>query len=226
MPELHVLRVFVGDDGTEGNALGVFLDGGAVPERRRQAIATDLGFSETVYVEDRSRGTVRIFTPGAELQFAGHPLVGTSWLLARESTPVDVLRTGAGDVVTWTEGDLTWIRGRDEWCPPFELRQLDAPSEVNALEAPPAGAGGDLVDWWAWTDESHGEIRSRVFAPDVGISEDQATGSAALRLGHALGRPLLIRQGRGSVLHVRPGPDGTVEVGGRTVFDERRDYEV
>jgi len=86
MAELHVLRVFVAPGGSGGNPLGVFLDGGAVPEGRRQAVAADLGFSETVFVDDPSAGRVRIFTPAAELPFAGHPLVGTSWLLARERT--------------------------------------------------------------------------------------------------------------------------------------------
>ena len=73
MAELHVLRVFVAPSGTGGNPLGVFLDGPAVPEERRQAIATDLGFSETVFVDDPPTGAVRIFTPAGELPFAGHP---------------------------------------------------------------------------------------------------------------------------------------------------------
>ena len=46
MATLHVLRVFTGATGTHGNPLGVFLDGGDVPETRRQAVARDLGFAE------------------------------------------------------------------------------------------------------------------------------------------------------------------------------------
>ena len=72
MAELHVLRVFVAPEGTGGNLLGVFLDGPAVPTGRRQAVATDLGFSETVFVDDPAKGAVRIFTPDGELPFAGH----------------------------------------------------------------------------------------------------------------------------------------------------------
>jgi predicted PhzF superfamily epimerase YddE/YHI9 len=49
---------------------------------------------------------------------------------------------------------------------------------------------------------------------DIGIGEDEATGAAAVMMGGLLGRPLEINQGVGSVLQVRPGPDGTVEVGG------------
>ncbi|MET0834529.1 MAG: PhzF family phenazine biosynthesis protein [Actinomycetota bacterium] len=225
MAELHVLRVFVAPEGTGGNPLGVFLDGAAVPEGRRQAIATDLGFSETVFVDDSSAGAVRIFTPAAELPFAGHPLVGTSWLLARERTAVAVLRPPAGEVPTFLDTDgVTWIRGRAEWAPEMSLRQLAGPEQVDALDGGPDGL--DFADCWAWEDEAAGLVRSRVFAPRYGIAEDEATGAAAVRLVSQLGRPVTIRQGAGSLLRARPGPDGTAEVGGEVVLDEARDYPV
>jgi PhzF family phenazine biosynthesis protein len=92
MPELHILRVFTAEDGSGGNLLGVFLDGTAVPRAGRQAVAAKLGFSETVFVDDAVNGQLQIFTPAVELPFAGHPLVGTAWLLAREREPVQILR--------------------------------------------------------------------------------------------------------------------------------------
>jgi predicted PhzF superfamily epimerase YddE/YHI9 len=225
MAELHVLRVFVAPDGTGGNPLGVFLDGPAVPTGRRQAIATDLGFSETVFVDDPAKGAVRIFTPADELPFAGHPLVGTSWLLARDRTAVAVLRPPAGEVPTFLDDDgVTWIRGRAEWAPEMAFRQLAGPAEVDALDGAPDGLG--FADCWAWEDEAAGRIRSRVFAPRYGIAEDEATGAAAVRLVSRLGRPITIRQGAGSLLRARPGPDGTAEVGGEVVLHERRDHPV
>jgi predicted PhzF superfamily epimerase YddE/YHI9 len=225
MAELHVLRVFVAPDGTGGNPLGVFLGGAAVPERRRQAVATDLGFSETVFVDDPASGGVRIFTPAAELPFAGHPLVGTSWLLARERTAVAVLRPPAGEVPTFLDGDgVTWIRGRAEWAPEMEFRQLGDAGQVDALAGAPDGLG--FVDCWAWEDEAAGRVRARVFAARYGIAEDEATGAAAVRLVGRLGRPLTIRQGAGSLLRARPGPGGTAEVGGEVALDRVRDYPV
>jgi predicted PhzF superfamily epimerase YddE/YHI9 len=168
---------------------------------------------------------VRIFTPAAELPFAGHPLVGTSWLLARERTAVAVLRPPAGEVPTFLDGDgVTWIRGRPEWAPEMEFRQLAGSGEVEALAGAPEGLG--FVDCWAWEDEAAGRIRSRVFAPSYGIAEDEATGAAAVRLVSQLGRPVTIRQGAGSVLYARPGPGGTAEVGGGVVLEEVRDYPV
>ncbi len=109
---LHTLLVFLGPDGAGGNPLGVVLEGADVPPARRQAMAADLGFSETVFVDDRESGELRIHTPTVELPLAGHPLVGTAWLLAHAGTPVDTLRPPAGEVPTWSEGGLTWILGR------------------------------------------------------------------------------------------------------------------
>ena len=57
------------------------------------------------------------------------------------------------------------------------------------------------------------------------IDEDEATGAAAVRMGEMLGRPLEIHQGKGSVIHVRPGPDGTVEIGGRVVDRGEQSYD-
>ena len=222
MSRLHVVKVFVGEDGGGGNPLGVFLNGGEVPERDRQAVAADLGFSETVFVDDPERGVLRIFTPRTELPFAGHPLVGTAWLLAQEGPGATVLRPPAGEVPVRFEGDLTFITGRPGWAPGFEHVRLDSPQEVGALTGPPEGH--DLVGVWAWEDEEAGRVRVRVFAPRVGVEEDEATGAHAVRLAALLGREIVIRQGEGSLILAEPGPDGTVEIGGRTEPVETREY--
>lgn len=222
MSELHVLRVFVNEDGEWGNRLGVFLDGEAVPEAERQRVAAGLGFSETVFVDDRDTGRVRIHTPEVELPFAGHPTVGTAWLLARLGTPVERLRPPAGDVGVRVENGEAWVEARPEWVPPFEYRQLASPAEVRALEGPPGGAGN--VYAWAWIDEAAGTIRARSFVPEAGIAEDEATGSAALALCTVLERPIAVHQGHGSLLLARPTADGCAEVGGRVHLDEVRDW--
>jgi predicted PhzF superfamily epimerase YddE/YHI9 len=206
--ELHVLRVFVDGEDRHGNPLGVVQDGASVPADERQPLAAELGYSETVFVDDADRGEIRIFTPGAEVDFAGHPSVGTAWLLE-----CDTLRPPAGEVPVRRDGELTWIAGRPEWGPPFEHAELGSPEEVEAYEPPASG----LSAVWAW--EGDGAVRSRVFPVDIGIAEDEATGAAAVRLGALLGQELVIRQGEGSLIHVRPRGDGVVEVGGRVVLD-------
>jgi predicted PhzF superfamily epimerase YddE/YHI9 len=81
---------------------------------------------------------------------------------------------------------------------------------------------GDVPTWV----EDAGLVRSRVFAPGVGIAEDEATGAAAVRLVTQLERPVTIAQGRGSVIHARPGPDGSAEIGGGCVLDDLRPFAV
>ena len=223
MAELHILKVFVGDEGVGGNPLGVFLEGGEVPENERQRIAADLGFSETVFVDDSGTGDLRIFTPETELPFAGHPLVGTAWLLAKERSAVEVLRPPAGEVLVRIEGDIAFITGRPEWAPEFEHLELESPTQVEMLDGPPEGK--DLVGVWAWEDKPSGYLRARVFAPRLGVEEDEATGAHAVRLAARLGQEILIRQGEGSLISAQPKEDGTVEIGGLVQLSETREYE-
>jgi len=224
MSRLHLLRVFCAEDGSGGNPLAVFLDGQEVPETARQGVAADLGLSETVFVDDAERGEIRIFTPTVELGFAGHPTVGASWLLAGERAPVDALRPPAGEVAVRYENGMSFVQGRPEWPPTYEWEQLRSPEAVEALDGPPRGH--DLIGGWAWIDESAGVLRSRVFPVRIGVPEDEATGAAAVQLGGLLARPIDIRQGRGSRILARPVADGYVEIGGRSVLDEVREYEV
>jgi predicted PhzF superfamily epimerase YddE/YHI9 len=217
MPTLHLLRVFCSEDGSEGNPLGVFLQGAEVPPERRQAVAADLGLSEIVFVDDSARGEIRIFTPTVELDFAGHPSVGTAWLLER----ADVLRPPAGQLAVRRDGETVHVATRPEWGPPWQFAELASPQEVDELDGPPDGH--DLTMAWAWIDREAGTIRARAFPVRIGIAEDEATGSAAAKLCALLERPIDIRQGRGSRILARPA-DGLVEIGGRSVLDQVRDY--
>jgi predicted PhzF superfamily epimerase YddE/YHI9 len=219
---LHLLRVFCDEHGAGGNPLAVFLEGAEVPAPARQAVAADLGLSETVFVDDAERGELRIFSPAMEMPFAGHPTVGTAWLLAAERAPVPSLRVPAGEPRVRYEGGATFVAARPEWSPEFAWERLDSPADVEGLSGPPRGH--DHIGAWAWIDEHAGTVRARVFPLRYGIAEDEATGSAAMILCSRLGRELEIRQGRGSRIRVRPLDGGYVEVGGASALDEVRDY--
>lgn len=213
--EVRVPRVFCGPGGSHGNPLGVVLDGPSVPADDRQALARHLAYSETVFVDDAARGRIAIYTPEVELPFAGHPSVGTAWMLHREGYEIDVLRPPAGDVPVRRDGETTWVAAKPEWCPDWEFRQFGTPADVDEL---PVAADGFRY-CWAWIDESAGLVRARSFVAEVGVGEDEATGSAALPLAARLGRAIEVRQGRGSVIHARPVADGFVEIGGLVVED-------
>jgi predicted PhzF superfamily epimerase YddE/YHI9 len=205
-----------------GNLLGVFLDGGEVSEERRQEVAAELGFSETVFVDDAAGGRIRIFTPGLELSFAGHPSVGTAWLLGKEREPVESLRPPAGEVAVRVDGGRTFVAARPEWGPDWTLVQLADAMAVEEVAGPPGGER--LACIWAWVDEGEGTVRVRCFSLDDGVGEDEATGSAAICLAAALARDIEILQGRGSRLDARHLGEGRAEVGGRVVLDEVREF--
>jgi trans-2,3-dihydro-3-hydroxyanthranilate isomerase len=70
----------------EGNPLAVFLSGQGFSTARMQAIAREMNLSETTFLFPGGRGAdarVRIFTPRAELPFAGHPTLGTAFVVAQ-----------------------------------------------------------------------------------------------------------------------------------------------
>jgi len=79
-----VVDVFT-DRPLQGNALAVFTDARGLDEETMQALALELGLSETAFVLPPERGgtaRLRIFTPRSELPFAGHPVLGAAWVLA------------------------------------------------------------------------------------------------------------------------------------------------
>ena len=88
-----------------GNQLAVFTDARGLDAGTMQALALEIGFSETVFVlppEQGGTARMRIFNPKAEMQFAGHPVLGTAFVLAAPlQRGVIELETGAG-IVTVT----------------------------------------------------------------------------------------------------------------------------
>ena len=83
-----------------GNQLAVFTDARQIPEEQLQPLARELNFSETVFVYPPAQGghaRMRIFTPTVEVPFAGHPTLGTAFVLGGPLQLVEIrLETGAG----------------------------------------------------------------------------------------------------------------------------------
>jgi trans-2,3-dihydro-3-hydroxyanthranilate isomerase len=85
-----------------GNGLAVFTDAREIPEEQLQRLARELNLSETVFVypaEADGHARIRIFTPTAELPFAGHPTLGTAFVLGGPLQLQEIkLETGVGVV--------------------------------------------------------------------------------------------------------------------------------
>jgi predicted PhzF superfamily epimerase YddE/YHI9 len=219
--DVTVLRVFTDAAGNFGNPLGV-VDAAAVPPEERQGLAAELGYSETIFVELPPPGAttaqVRIFTPVAEMPFAGHPTVGASWWLQSQGTPVNTLQVPAGIVQVDYDGDLTAVNARSEWAPEFAIHELDSLDDLAAAD--PDDFDDEIKHYlWTWIDRPAGALRSRMFAPSLGIREDEATGAAAVRITDYLSRDLVITQGEGSQIETRWSPEGWVRVAGRVIDD-------
>jgi trans-2,3-dihydro-3-hydroxyanthranilate isomerase len=132
----------------EGNQLGVFLDGQPFSSEEMQRLAREMNFAETIFVltpESGGDARVRIFTPGVELPFAGHPVLGAAFVVGTASgSETVVIETGAGPVpVELERADGRIVFGRMQqpiptW-EPFDrqaelLSALGAPSSALPIE--------------------------------------------------------------------------------------------
>jgi predicted PhzF superfamily epimerase YddE/YHI9 len=219
--DVTVLRVFTDPERNFGNPLGV-VDASQVEPSGRQDLAAQLGYSETIFVDLPTAGATTahatIHTPRTEIPFAGHPTVGASWWLREQGMPINTLQVPAGIVQVSRYKDLTAISARAEWAPEFAVHDLDSLDAL--LSADPADFPDDIAHYlWTWTDRSAGSLRARMFASNLGVPEDEATGSAAMRITDYLSRDLRITQGKGSVIETTWSPDGWVRVAGRVVND-------
>jgi trans-2,3-dihydro-3-hydroxyanthranilate isomerase len=97
------------DTPLQGNQLAVFTDAREIPDDLLQPLAKEIGFSETVFVyrpEAGGHARMRIFTPAAEIPFAGHPTLGTAFVLAAPLQLGEIrLETGSGIVAVRLDRD-------------------------------------------------------------------------------------------------------------------------
>lgn len=252
MRHCYVLRVFT-RDGEGGNHLGVVTDVSGLTDDAMQATAADLGFSETIYIDWRNLGVphVRIFTPAQELPFAGHPLVGASYVL-HELGPggTEELECGIGRVRIGMDPERAWFETTLDQpvrvVPPSHgaraANVVDMPIPYTLLEF---GLGHEIeeldaeADWpgmcYAWAATGENSVKARFFARDAGVVEDPATGSAATALAAVLQSRGQLANGRTIYQGEEVGfpsqidvawADGRVKIIGSVAKDEVRELDV
>ena len=127
--DLTIVDVFA-ERPLAGNQLAVVRNPGALSDAEMQAIAREMNFSETTFVtrEGAGEADVRIFTPVRELPFAGHPTLGTAWVLSG-GTGTCTLKLGAGSVPVAFEDGIGWMTP-----PPVTLgEQFDATRAADLI---------------------------------------------------------------------------------------------
>jgi len=220
----YIVDVFA-EEKYAGNQLAVVRGGAGLPDAALGKIALEMNYSETTFVlsEEEAGGgyDVRIFTPGGEVPFAGHPTLGTAYVIRHEilAEPVDrvTLNLKAGKIPV-TFGEVLWM----SQLPPAFGATLDHAPAARALNLEKADLDDrfpiqevstglpalvvplrDLdalqrckVDWERYVelagpgknvyvfcpephDDGPGNLSARMFANDLGVPEDPATGSAA-----------------------------------------------
>jgi len=228
MRDCTIVRVFTrGPLG--GNHLGVVTDLAGLDTPAMHGIAAELGFSETTFIEPQPDGIplVRIFTPVDELPFAGHPLVGSAWVLGQQKTGPTNLRCGIGDVGVRREGEAVWVdapmsgkvvdasdvpgylergsiqrvidAGRVMIPKEYVIGRLATFDEVAGLE-PDMDVMAEVFGVLVYARDGKKTL-ARFFAPGTGVDEDPATGSAAV----ALATLLSARDEESGALAIRQG---------------------
>lgn len=290
---LHTLDVFT-DRRFGGNPLAVLLDADELDARRMQMIARELNLSETVFVlkpqNPAHSAKIRIFTPGRELSFAGHPTIGTAILLAELRAPavngerdaiialeqaIGTVRVGvrlkAGQA-PFAEFDapklpekagtlaardrladalgllpreigfenhtaLRFCAGNTFAYVPVTGLEAIAKARVNGVHWATTFPDGEVDGVYLYTRQcvhKGSAFHARMFAPQLGVPEDPATGAAAvgfagvvnefddlpdgahkrlIEQGHEMGRPSTIAL----TLIVEGGRLETARIGGNAV---------
>ena len=272
----YIVDVFA-EEKYAGNQLAVVRGGVDLSDESLGRIALEMNYSETAFVladEETDGGfDVRIFTPGMEVPFAGHPTLGTAYVIRHEilGRPAEhvTLNLEAGKFPV-TFGEVLWMRQLpptfgarfdaaqmalainlektdiDDRFPVQEvstglpalivpLRDLDALKRCRVDWERYAEVVGPGMNLYVFCPEPHedgpGDLSARMFADDLGVPEDPATGSAAGCLAGYLAEhryfgadPVDVRVEQGyeirrpSLLYLRAkreGDETTVHVGGK-----------
>ena len=242
MPRVYAIYDVFTNEWLAGIPLAVVFDGAGLGDARMQALAREFNLSETAFVlpaeNPAHSARLRIFTPGRELPFAGHPTVGAAVALAERQH-----RGEAADLVSVLEENVGPVRcavrlerqspGFAEFDLPRQSEQLQAKMDPQAIADAFCISASDLgfenhhpsvwsagvafamvpvkdmgvaeaiaFDPGRWTAmagatlsayiycrggrDHRANFHARMFAPDMGISEDPATGSAVAAMSGAI----------------------------------------
>ena len=126
-----------------GNQLAVFLDAENLSDANMQKIAREINFAESTFITklspENNTAEIRIFTPEYEMKFAGHPIIGTSWVLINkifENQPQNiVLSVPIGEIPVNQSGDLVWLQAaQPEFMDTFSTEDFSSFSNLSSSD--------------------------------------------------------------------------------------------
>lgn len=216
MDQMRIAHVFVNETREFGNPLGIIVDEKNLIDRNsRQHITLESGFSEVVFINNIQKRDISIFSPYREIPFAGHAVVGTVFYLTTEYQLLVTSLISMGKTIeAWVDGNLTWVRGELAITPPWNFEEIENAHKVDQISAKDKAFKKHTMVW-SWIDKDKNLVRARTFAPDWGISEDEANGSGSMQLAIKLNTDLVVNHGKGSIIYARPSSKkGYADLGG------------
>ena len=123
-----------------GNQLSVFSGADSLTDKQMQEIARETNFAESTFIteldSENNSATIRIFTPEHEMKFAGHPIIGTSWVLINkifEHQPEKItLSVPIGEISVNQSGDLVWLQAaQPEFLNTFSVEDFESFSNLS-----------------------------------------------------------------------------------------------
>ncbi|MCC9019095.1 PhzF family phenazine biosynthesis protein [Flavobacterium lipolyticum] len=113
----YIVDVFA-DKKYAGNQLAVFTEAENLSTEEMQEMAREINFAESTFItkldREKNKAEIRIFTPAHEMQFAGHPIIGTSWVLINkifDNSPENItLEVPIGAIPIHQSEDLIWLK--------------------------------------------------------------------------------------------------------------------
>jgi predicted PhzF superfamily epimerase YddE/YHI9 len=218
MIDVHILKVFCDANNDFGDIASVVVDEGKkISADDRQAMARTLATGETIFIDNLASPSITVMHSQGEIDFAGVGVLGAAWLLSKlGDEPTQIIHGRGGDIRTWQNGGMIWVRADTAKMPQWNYKQLASAAEVERIKLQ------ETLDLehtmaWAWIDEAKGHIRARTFAADWDIPEAMGNGSGAMLLAQKLNRDIELRHGQGSVIFASPAPNDQADIGGRII---------
>ncbi|SRR6266540_5076346 len=170
----YMLRVFTDGQGKFGDAASVVIDEGRhISDSERQGMAHELNTGETIFINNIASANISVIHPQGEIDFAGVGVLAVACLLTKlRDKPTEHILGRGGEITTWQDGNITWVRASLETMPHWQYKQLETAGDVGQIQLEETTSLQHTMVW-AWIEEAKGSIRARTFASDWDIPEAQ-----------------------------------------------------